>query len=170
MKAASQFYESCSVTSVSLSAFTTFIPFNTKAHSDTGNPAPEIHLNYTQVITHSSFSLSPQNIEIQNFSSSWSDGMAFCALVHSFFPTEFDYNALSPANRKHNFELAFGTAEWVKSGCQHQGVKPRQPLGCLCLAVYIQCNSLQIYYRIDFTGSIVPQCGSIVWLYLSNDL
>lgn len=50
---------------------------------------------------------------MQNFSSSWSDGMAFCALVHSFFPTEFDYNSLSPANRKHNFELAFGTAEWV---------------------------------------------------------
>ncbi len=56
---------------------------------------------------------SPQNIDIQNFSSSWSDGMAFCALVHSFFPTEFDYNSLSPANRKHNFELAFGAAEWV---------------------------------------------------------
>lgn len=52
-----------------------------------------------------------QSIDIQNFSSSWSDGMAFCALVHSFFPTEFDYGSLSPANRKHNFELAFGTAE-----------------------------------------------------------
>ena len=52
-----------------------------------------------------------QNIDIQNFSSTWSDGMAFCALVHSFFPTEFDYNLLTPANRKHNFELAFRTAE-----------------------------------------------------------
>ncbi|TRY64716.1 hypothetical protein DNTS_017749 [Danionella cerebrum] len=38
-----------------------------------------------------------QNIDIQNFSSSWSDGMAFCALVHSFFPTEFDYNGLKKA-------------------------------------------------------------------------
>ena len=53
----------------------------------------------------------PQNIDIQNFSSTWNDGMAFCALVHSFFPTEFDYNLLTPANRKHNFELAFRTAE-----------------------------------------------------------
>ncbi|KAK2828386.1 hypothetical protein Q5P01_019420 [Channa striata] len=52
-----------------------------------------------------------QNIDIQNFSSSWSDGMAFCALVHSFFPLEFDYNTLDPANRKHNLELAFTTAE-----------------------------------------------------------
>ncbi|XP_072231672.1 uncharacterized protein [Leuresthes tenuis] len=52
-----------------------------------------------------------QNIDIQNFSSSWSDGMSFCALVHSFFPLEFDYNTLNPANRKHNLELAFTTAE-----------------------------------------------------------
>ncbi|XP_039632900.1 vegetative cell wall protein gp1-like isoform X2 [Perca fluviatilis] len=52
-----------------------------------------------------------QNIDIQNFSSSWSDGMAFCALVHSFFPLDFDYNTLDPANRKHNLQLAFTTAE-----------------------------------------------------------
>uniref|UniRef100_A0A3P8WB76 Smoothelin-like protein 2 n=1 Tax=Cynoglossus semilaevis TaxID=244447 RepID=A0A3P8WB76_CYNSE len=52
-----------------------------------------------------------QNIDIQNFSSCWSDGMAFCALVHSFFPLEFDYNTLDPANRKHNLSLAFTTAE-----------------------------------------------------------
>ncbi|XP_067866104.1 smoothelin, like [Heterodontus francisci] len=50
-------------------------------------------------------------IDIQNFSSSWSNGMAFCALVHSFFPEAFDYNELSPTNRKQNFELAFGMAE-----------------------------------------------------------
>ncbi|KAM4727371.1 uncharacterized protein FYW61_012902 isoform 3-T4 [Anableps anableps] len=52
-----------------------------------------------------------KNIDIQNFSSSWSDGMAFCALVHAFFPLEFDYNTLNPANRKQNLELAFTTAE-----------------------------------------------------------
>ncbi|XP_068174311.1 smoothelin, like isoform X2 [Antennarius striatus] len=58
-----------------------------------------------------------QNIDIQNFSSSWSDGMAFCALVHSFFPTEFDYNCLSPTNHKQNFELAFGTADLPSDLC-----------------------------------------------------
>ncbi|XP_045062770.1 smoothelin-like protein 2 [Coregonus clupeaformis] len=52
-----------------------------------------------------------QNIDIQNFSSSWCDGMTFAALVHSFFPLVFDYNTLNPANRKHNFEMAFTTAE-----------------------------------------------------------
>ncbi|MED6254108.1 hypothetical protein ATANTOWER_016213 [Ataeniobius toweri] len=59
-----------------------------------------------------------KNIDIQNFSSSWSDGMAFCALVHSFFPLEFEYNALNPTNRKQNLELAFTKAEssGAKSG------------------------------------------------------
>ncbi|NXX62673.1 SMTL2 protein, partial [Scopus umbretta] len=52
-----------------------------------------------------------KHIDLQNFSSSWNDGMAFCALVHSFFPEAFDYNKLDPANRKENFELAFTMAE-----------------------------------------------------------
>ncbi|XP_074536315.1 smoothelin, like isoform X1 [Halichoeres trimaculatus] len=83
-----------------------------------------------------------QNIDLQNFSSSWSDGMAFCALVHSFFPTEFDYTALSPTNCKQNFELAFGTAE-VKAGCDRlievddmmiMGHKPDP----MCVFTYVQ--------------------------------
>ncbi|XP_008938603.1 PREDICTED: smoothelin-like protein 2, partial [Merops nubicus] len=52
-----------------------------------------------------------KHIDLQNFSSSWNDGMAFCALVHSFFPEAFDYNKLDPANRRKNFELAFTMAE-----------------------------------------------------------
>ncbi|KTG03303.1 hypothetical protein cypCar_00016519 [Cyprinus carpio] len=83
-----------------------------------------------------------QNIDIQNFSSSWSDGMAFCALVHSFFPTEFDYNILSPADRKHNFELAFSTAE-KKAGCdrlievEDMMVMGRKP-DPMCVFTYVQ--------------------------------
>lgn len=52
-----------------------------------------------------------KNIDLQNFSSSWSDGMAFCALVHSFFPEAFDYDALVPSNHRQNFEQAFSMAE-----------------------------------------------------------
>uniref|UniRef100_A0A673A0J5 Smoothelin-like n=1 Tax=Sphaeramia orbicularis TaxID=375764 RepID=A0A673A0J5_9TELE len=52
-----------------------------------------------------------EHVDIQNFSSSWSNGMAFCALVHHFFPEAFDYNSLSPSNRRQNFELAFSNAE-----------------------------------------------------------
>ncbi|XP_067136771.1 smoothelin-like isoform X2 [Centruroides vittatus] len=52
-----------------------------------------------------------QNVDIQNFSTSWNDGMAFCALIHHFHPDAFDFNALNPKNRRKNFELAFRVAE-----------------------------------------------------------
>lgn len=52
-----------------------------------------------------------QHVDIQNFSGSWSSGMAFCALIHSFFPDAFDYGSLEPQDRRRNFTLAFTTAE-----------------------------------------------------------
>lgn len=38
--------------------------------------------------------------------------MAFCALIHRFFPDAFDYSSLSPEEREKNFTLAFKTAEY----------------------------------------------------------
>nr|XP_006817115.1 PREDICTED: smoothelin-like isoform X2 [Saccoglossus kowalevskii] len=52
-----------------------------------------------------------ENCEITNFSSSWANGMAFCALIHHYFPDAFDYRVLNPKNRRRNFDLAFNTAE-----------------------------------------------------------
>ncbi|XP_034257086.1 serine-rich adhesin for platelets-like isoform X2 [Thrips palmi] len=52
-----------------------------------------------------------KNIKIDNFSGSWSDGLAFCALIHHFIPDAFDYDALVPTQRRKNFELAFRVAE-----------------------------------------------------------
>lgn len=56
-----------------------------------------------------------QNVNITNFSSSWSDGLAFCALIHNFLPDSFDYNKLNSQNRRHNFEMAFDIA-YKKAG------------------------------------------------------
>lgn len=52
-----------------------------------------------------------QHVEVKNFGSSWADGMAFCALIHHFYPDAFDFSTLKPENRRANFELAFKTAE-----------------------------------------------------------
>ncbi|XP_053297970.1 smoothelin-like protein 2 [Pleuronectes platessa] len=83
-----------------------------------------------------------QNIDIQNFSSSWSDGMAFCALVHSFFPLEFDYNELSSANRKHNLGLAFTTAEQQADCLRLIEVEDMMVMGerpdPMCVFTYVQ--------------------------------
>ncbi|XP_056147100.1 smoothelin [Lampris incognitus] len=52
-----------------------------------------------------------EGVDIRNFSSSWADGIAFCALVHRFFPDAFEYSILNPNKRRDNFQLAFTTAE-----------------------------------------------------------
>ncbi|XP_011234371.1 smoothelin-like protein 2 isoform X2 [Ailuropoda melanoleuca] len=83
-----------------------------------------------------------QHVDLQNFSSSWSDGMAFCALVHSFFPDAFDYSALSPAQRQKNFELAFTMAENL-ANCERlievedMMVMGRKP-DPMCVFTYVQ--------------------------------
>ncbi|XP_029024883.1 smoothelin [Betta splendens] len=57
-----------------------------------------------------------EGVDIQNFSSSWKDGIAFCALVHRFFPDAFEYSILNPNKPRENFQLAFATAERL-AGC-----------------------------------------------------
>ncbi|KAK9883724.1 hypothetical protein WA026_001912 [Henosepilachna vigintioctopunctata] len=52
-----------------------------------------------------------ENIQLDNFSTSWADGLAFCALIHHFLPNSFDYHALTPKERRHNFTLAFKVAD-----------------------------------------------------------
>ncbi|KAM7346251.1 uncharacterized protein ACRADG_006301 isoform 2-T2 [Cochliomyia hominivorax] len=52
-----------------------------------------------------------ENVEITNFSTSWNNGLAFCALIHHFLPDAFDYSQLTPKNRRKNFELAFTVAD-----------------------------------------------------------
>ncbi|XP_078404415.1 smoothelin, like [Cetorhinus maximus] len=90
-------------------------------------------------------------IDIQNFSSSWSNGMAFCALVHSFFPEAFDYNELSPNNRKQNFELAFGMAEKMAQCDRLIEVEDMMVMGNkpdpMCVFTYVQSlyNHLRRY-------------------------
>ncbi|RUS73861.1 hypothetical protein EGW08_018383, partial [Elysia chlorotica] len=52
-----------------------------------------------------------KEVEITNFSTSWNNGMAFCALIHHFYPHAFDFKSLDPKQRRKNFTLAFDTAE-----------------------------------------------------------
>lgn len=54
-----------------------------------------------------------RNIDITNFSSSWNDGLAFCAILHSYLPDKIPYDTLNPSNKRKNFSLAFGAAESV---------------------------------------------------------
>ncbi|XP_060064600.1 cytospin-A-like [Ylistrum balloti] len=52
-------------------------------------------------------------VDITNFSSSWNDGLAFCALLHSYLPSKIPYVDLSSEDKRRNFNYAFEAAESV---------------------------------------------------------
>ncbi|XP_065349008.1 cytospin-A isoform X8 [Cloeon dipterum] len=54
-----------------------------------------------------------KGIDITNFSSSWNDGLALCALIHSYLPALVPYNTLVPTDKRRNFSVAFSAAESV---------------------------------------------------------
>lgn len=54
-----------------------------------------------------------RNIDITNFSSSWNDGLALCAIFHSYLPDRVPYDSLSFNDKKRNFSIAFSAAESV---------------------------------------------------------
>ncbi|XP_050081748.1 cytospin-A isoform X4 [Anopheles aquasalis] len=54
-----------------------------------------------------------RNIDITNFSSSWNDGLALCAIMHSYLPDRVPYDKLNQNDKRRNFSLAFAAAESV---------------------------------------------------------
>lgn len=53
------------------------------------------------------------NVDITNFSSSWNDGLALCAILDTYIPEKINYKNLSPSNKRENFEVAISAAEAV---------------------------------------------------------
>ncbi|XP_050976657.1 mucin-17 isoform X6 [Labeo rohita] len=48
-----------------------------------------------------------KGVKITNFSTSWRNGLAFCAILHHFHPEIIDFGALEPHNIKQNNKAAF---------------------------------------------------------------
>jgi len=48
-----------------------------------------------------------QGVDITNFTTSFADGLAFCAILDSYFPKAVNYKALDHADQRANFTLAF---------------------------------------------------------------
>ncbi|KAH9525799.1 Cytospin-A [Bulinus truncatus] len=51
------------------------------------------------------------NVDITNFSSSWNDGLGFCALLHNYVPDKIPYFELTSEDKRKNFTLAFNAGE-----------------------------------------------------------
>ncbi|XP_058545635.1 EH domain-binding protein 1-like protein 1 isoform X3 [Neofelis nebulosa] len=48
-----------------------------------------------------------RGVRVTNFTTSWRNGLAFCAILHHFYPDKIDYASLDPLNIKQNNKQAF---------------------------------------------------------------
>ena len=51
------------------------------------------------------------NVKVTNFHTSWRNGLAFCGLIHHFYPDLLPYDTLIAHDIKHNCKLAFEAGE-----------------------------------------------------------
>ncbi|XP_061664168.1 uncharacterized protein ehbp1l1a isoform X4 [Syngnathoides biaculeatus] len=92
----------------------------TPTKPEDGLASPE-NLSGSQILVTSSQSLlewckevtqGHKGLKITNFSTSWRNGLAFCAILHHFHPEKINYELLDPYDIKHNNKRAFdGFAE-----------------------------------------------------------
>ncbi|CAF4624506.1 unnamed protein product [Rotaria sp. Silwood1] len=57
--------------------------------------------------------LANYEILITNFSNSWTDGIAFCSLLHSYLPDRIDLDMIKKESKKKRFEIAFNIASSI---------------------------------------------------------
>ncbi|KAL9984731.1 hypothetical protein ACROYT_G007062 [Oculina patagonica] len=60
-----------------------------------------------------------KNVKINDMSTSWRNGLGFCAIIHRYRPDLIDYPSLSPKDHLANNQLAFDVAE------EHLGIPPQ---------------------------------------------
>lgn len=52
-----------------------------------------------------------RDVQVKDFTFSWQDGLAFCALIHRHRPDLIDFDSLTKGSKAANLEKAFSVAE-----------------------------------------------------------
>ncbi|XP_021120244.1 EH domain-binding protein 1-like protein 1 isoform X2 [Heterocephalus glaber] len=74
-----------------------------------GSQAPPAQVNSSQSLLEwcQEITTGYRGVRITNFTTSWRNGLAFCAILHRFYPDKIDYASLDPLNIKQNNKQAF---------------------------------------------------------------
>lgn len=83
-------------------------PLTVLVRSEGGGSKRNALLKWCQANTHGY-----KGVEVTNFSSSWNDGLAFCALFHSYMPDMIPWAELNSQDKKRNFTVAFRAGESI---------------------------------------------------------
>jgi len=55
----------------------------------------------------------PPELKVDNFTTCWKNGAAFCFIISRHFPHLIDFSLVEPTNERYNLELAFGAATMI---------------------------------------------------------
>ncbi|KAL7280110.1 hypothetical protein ACG7TL_006526 [Trametes sanguinea] len=80
-----------------------------------------------------------KEVDVQDFSLSWSDGLALCALIHCHRPDLIDYDKLDKTDRHGNTRLAFQIAQ------EHLGIPQLLEVADLCDTQHPDERSVMTY-------------------------
>ncbi|XP_016929622.2 EH domain-binding protein 1 isoform X6 [Drosophila suzukii] len=116
-----------------------------------------------------------QNVKVTNLTTSWRNGMAFCAIIHHFAPELIDMSQLSAHDVVGNCRIAFDAAESLGIP---RVIEPREmnmltvpdKLGVMTYLHQLRAHFTGKQLKIEQIGSTADESSYVIGDYMSDNL